>query len=144
MKYLLLLAALVTASSAFAGDKEKVIGLICDQETPDGREGKTKIEINVKGDTASLQFRSAFSLTGFAVMRVDARGVEPILANDLAKMNKQVLVDRKSGSEIAFKVDGYTFDHKPRLGATARLKGEEDEIKLTSCLAEISRPYNPF
>ena len=144
MKYLILLAAVMTASSAFATDKDKVLGLICDQETPDGRDTKIKIEITVKGETASLQFRNAQSITGFAILRVEARAVEPILDNDLAKMNKMTLVDRKNGSEIAFKVDGYTFDQKPRLGALARLKGEEDMVKLTSCLAEISRPYRPY
>lgn len=151
MKYLLILATLVTASAVFARDrneeketaKETVRGLICDQETPDGREGKTKVEITVKGSNAVLLFRNAFSISASGRMTVEARGVEPILANDLAKLNKQVLVDRKGGSEIAFKVDGYTFDQKPRLGATVKL-GDDEPFKLTSCLAEISRPYNPF
>ena len=150
MKYMLFAFFLLTVSSALARDRdpsalagdEKVKGLICDQETPDGREGKTKIEISVKGDTATLQFRDAFSISGFGLMRVDARGVEPILANELAKMNKQTLVDRRNGSEIVFRIDGYTYDQKPRLGAKVKLKNEE--LKLTSCLAEIDRPYRPY
>lgn len=121
------------------GQKQNpVYGLNCDQRTQFGRDSKNIIAFRpLNGGKIALVVKDAFrdplmEGNGEIRMIVTVQAIQPILNDDLIKMDKKTL--GSPNTSITFDVDGADFTGKPRLRAT--IKNDLTQFRLSNCIVQ--------